>query len=168
MVSSSLRSKGKLLNIRVDNLESPEVLALLHEHLGSMEHTAPAESRHALSLSDLRNSDVIFWSMWDGQELAGFGALKHLTDSHAEVKSMRTAASHLRQGVASRILQHIIQEAAARGYSRLSLETGSMEFFEAARHLYTSFGFIRCPPFGNYKPDPNSMFLTKTINALVP
>lgn len=156
------------MNIRVDNLESPEVLALLHEHLGSMEHTAPAESRHALGLSGLRDPNVIFWSMWDGPELAGFGALRHLTDSHAEVKSMRTAASHLRQGVASRMLQHIIDEATVLGYSRLSLETGSMEFFEAARRLYISFGFSPCPPFGNYRPDPNSVFLTKEINELAP
>nr|WP_297462064.1 GNAT family N-acetyltransferase [uncultured Halomonas sp.] len=154
------------MNIRVDNLESPEVLALLHEHLSSMEVTAPAESRHALNLNGLRDSNIIFWSMWDGPNLLGFGALKHLTDSHAEIKSMRTAASHLRQGAATRMLQHIIQEATARGYSRLSLETGSMDFFEAARHLYASFGFVPCPPFGNYKPDPNSVFLTKMIDEV--
>jgi len=156
------------LDIRVDNLESPEVLALLREHLSSIAPTAPAESRHALDLSGLRGSDITFWSIWDGPVLAGFGALKHLTESHAEVKSMRTAASHLRQGVASKMLQHIIQAAAARGYSRLSLETGSMEFFEAGRRLYTSFGFVPCSPFGNYKPDPNSVFMTRQLTELAP
>ncbi|MCW0201423.1 GNAT family N-acetyltransferase [Rhodanobacter thiooxydans] len=98
--------------------------------------------------------------------LAGFGALKHLTESHAEIKSMRTAASHLRQGVASRLLQHIIQEAVARGYSRLSLETGSMAFFEGARRLYASSGFVSCPPFGSYKADPNSVFMTRRLREL--
>src|SRR5688572_23750712 len=98
-----------------------------------MAPTAPAESRHALDLDGLRGSDVTFWTIWDGAVLAGFGALKQLTSAHAEIKSMRTAATHLRQGVASRMLQHLIREAAARGYSRLSLETGSMEFFAAAR-----------------------------------
>lgn len=131
-----------------------------------MEHTAPAESRHALDLSGLRSPDITFWSIRDGSELAGFGALKHMTDSYAEIKSMRTAASHLRQGVASRLLQHIIQEAAARGYSKLSLETGSMEFFEAARRLYASFGFVPCPPFGDYRPDPNSVFMTLEVGGL--
>ena len=156
------------LDIRLDNLEGPEVLALLREHLGSMEHTAPAESRHALDLVGLRDPNITFWSAWDGPALAGFGALKHMTESHAEIKSMRTASSHLRRGVASKMLRHLIREAASRGYSRLSLETGSMEFFEAARRLYTSFGFTSCLPFGDYKPDPNSVFMTLDLAGLAP
>ena len=156
------------LDIRLDNLEGPEVLALLREHLGSMEHTAPAESRHALDLVGLREPGITFWSVWDGPALAGFGALKHMTESHAEIKSMRTATSHLRRGVASKMLRHLIQEATARGYSKLSLETGSMEFFEAARRLYASFGFTPCPPFGNYRPDPNSVFMTLDIAGSAP
>ncbi|HEY5972111.1 MAG TPA: GNAT family N-acetyltransferase [Pseudoxanthomonas sp.] len=155
------------MDIRIDNLDRSEVLALLREHLDSMAPTAPAESRHALDLSALRSPDITFWSIWDGPVLAGFGALKHLTKSHAEIKSMRTASSHLRQGVASKMLQHIIQEAAARNYSRLSLETGSMAFFEAARRLYASFGFVPCPPFGSYKADPNSVFMTLQPPELV-
>lgn len=154
------------LDIRIDDLKGPEVLALLQEHLGSMEHTAPAESRHALDLAGLRDPGITFWSIWDGPALAGFGALKHMTESHAEIKSMRTASSHLRRGMASKMLKHLIREAAARGYSRLSLETGSMEFFEAARRLYASFGFTSCLPFGDYKPDPNSVFMTLDIAGL--
>lgn len=154
------------LEIRIDDLEGPEVLALLREHLGSMEHTAPAESRHALDLAGLRDPGITFWSIWDGPALAGFGALKHMTEAHAEIKSMRTATSHLRRGVASKMLQHLILEAAIRGYSRLSLETGSMEFFEAARRLYASFGFTPCPPFGDYRPDPNSVFMAMRIGGL--
>ena len=156
------------LDIRIDDLEGPEVLALLREHLGSMEHTAPAESRHALDLTALREPGITFWSIWDGSALAGFGALKHMTEAHAEIKSMRTASSHLRRGVASKMLQHLIQEATTRGYSKLSLETGSMEFFEAARRLYASFGFTSCPPFGNYTEDPNSVFMTLDIAGLAP
>jgi len=164
--SATVAPTGNDLDIRVDDLDGPEVLALLQEHLGSMEHTAPAESRHALDLAGLREPGITFWSIWDGPALAGFGALKHMTESHAEVKSMRTATSHLRRGVASKMLEHLIREAAARGYSRLSLETGSMEFFEAARRLYASFGFTSCLPFGNYKPDPNSVFMTLNIAGL--
>lgn len=150
----------RFLDIRIDNLESPEVLALLREHLASLAPTAPAESRHALDLNGLRSPDVTLWSIWDGSMVAGFGALKQLTNAHGEIKSMRTAKSHLRQGVASRILRHLIQEAVARGYSRLSLETGSMAFFEPARNLYASFGFVPCRPFGSYQADPNSVFMT--------
>jgi putative acetyltransferase len=151
------------LDIRIDDLEGPEVLALLREHLASLAPTAPAESRHALDLSGLRGPDITFWSIWDGPVLAGFGALKQLTKSHGEIKSMRTAATHLRRGVAAQLLEHIIREAAARGYSRLSLETGSMEYFEPARRLYASFGFASCLPFASYKPDPNSVFMTRQI-----
>lgn len=154
------------MDIRTDNLENPEVVALLREHLDSLAPTAPAESRHALDLDGLSRSDVTFFCAWDGQELAGFGALKHLSESHAEVKSMRTASSHLRQGVGSMMLQHIIHESIARGYSRLSLETGSMKFFEPARHLYASFGFESCASFDSYKPDPNSVFMTKQLSEL--
>lgn len=166
--SATVVSTESGLDIRIDDLEGPEVLALLQEHLGSMEHTAPAESRHALDLAGLREPDITFWSIWDGSALAGFGALKHMTEAHAEIKSMRTASSHLRRGVASKMLQHLIQEATTRGYSRLSLETGSMEFFEAARRLYASFGFTACQPFGNYSADPNSVFMTLDIAGLAP
>ena len=153
------------MEIRVGDLDGPEVQALLREHLSSIAPTAPAESRHALDLSGLRDPSVTFWSIWDGETLAGFGALKHLTASHAEVKSMRTAASHLRRGVASLMLNHLIAEAAAKGYTKLSLETGSMAFFEPARRLYESFGFVPCDPFGDYRPDPNSVFMTLSVLA---
>ncbi|WP_407353278.1 GNAT family N-acetyltransferase [Luteimonas sp. R10] len=156
------------MDIRIADLESPEVLALLREHLASLAPTAPAESRHALDLGGFRSPDVTFWGIWDGSVLAGFGALKQLTAAHVEVKSMRTAASHLRQGVASRMLRHLVREAVARGYSRLSLETGSMAFFEPARRLYASFGFVPCPPFDSYKADPNSVFMTMQLTGSAP
>ena len=151
--------------IREDPLDSPAVLALLREHLDTLAPTAPAESRHALDLDGLRAPDVTFWSVWDGPDLAGFGALKELSPEHGEVKSMRTARAYLRQGVASAILRHIIGKARRRGYTRLSLETGAMDFFAPAHQLYRSFGFTLCEPFGSYKPDPNSTFMTLTLKA---
>ena len=149
--------------IRKDPLDSPAVLALLREHQATLAPTAPAESRHALDLDGLRAPDVTFWSIWDGPALAGFGALKELSPDHGEVKSMRTAQAYMRQGVASAILRHIIAEARRRGYTRLSLETGSMDFFAPAHQLYRSFGFTTCEPFGAYKPDPNSTFMTLVL-----
>lgn len=154
------------MDIRVDDLKSQKVRALLREHLRPLAPTAPAESRHALDLEGLRSPAVTFWTVWEGKTLAGFGALRHLSPAHAEIKSMRTAATHLRRGVAPRLLRHIITEAAARGYARLSLETGFMVSFEPARHLYRSFGFVPCEPFGGYRPDPNSVFLT--LRKLIP
>jgi putative acetyltransferase len=153
------------MDIRPDPLEHPQVLALLREHLGSLAPTAPAESRHALDLAGLRAADVTFWCAWDGPALAGFGALRQLDPRHAEIKSMRTASTHLRRGVAARMLEHLIDVASARGYARLSLETGSMAFFEPARRLYASFGFVPCAPFGDYRPDPNSVFMTRLLGA---
>ena len=153
------------MQIRPDNLESEAVLDLLREHLVSMEGTAPPESRHALDIDGLRSSNINFWSVWDGERLAGFGALLHHNDDLAEIKSMRTAAPYLRKGVASRLLTHLIQEAKARGYSRLSLETGSMRYFEPAMKLYSSFGFEKTQPFGLYVEDSNSVFLTMNLKA---
>ncbi len=156
------------MRILIDDLEGTEIRGLLSEHLQAMEQTSPPESRHALDLAGLRYPDVTFWSIWDGAELAGCGALKELDATHAEIKSMRTAAAHLRKGVASKMLEHLIAEARRRGYRRLSLETGSMAYFEPARKLYASFGFVPCAPFGNYKEDPNSVFMTKLLRAPLP
>ena len=86
-----------------------------------------------------------------------------LDPGHAEIKSMRTAAAHLRKGVAKTLLVHLLDEAKRRGYVRLSLETGSADAFEPARKLYEAHGFAYCPPFADYIEDPYSVFMTKKI-----
>jgi putative acetyltransferase len=128
-----------------------------------MERVSPPESRHALNLDGLRKPDITFWSIWNGTDLAGCGALKELNEQHGEIKSMRTAYAYQRKGVAAQMLQYIIEEAKARRYCRVSLETGAMEYFEPARRLYASFEFKCCGPFGSYTEDPNSVFMTKEI-----
>ena len=151
------------MEIRVDDLRGRQIIGLLNEHLRSMRTISPPESCHALNLDELRQPDITFWSIWDGSHLAGCGALKHLDGEHAEIKSMRTAESYRRKGVASHLLRHMIDEAKRRGYRRLSLETGSMAYFEPARRLYSSFGFTLCPPFATYIEDPNSVFMSKEL-----
>jgi putative acetyltransferase len=151
------------MEIRVDDLRGEEIISLLREHLRCMALVSPPQSRHALDLDALRLPEITFWTVWNGSDLAGCGALKELDEEHGEIKSMRTAYAHLRKGVASQMLKHIIGEAKRREYRRLSLETGSMEYFEPARRLYGSFGFRFCGPFGSYIPDPNSMFMTKEL-----
>ena len=151
------------MNIKIDDLSGSEIAELLVEHLQCMAEVSPPESRHALNIDGLRQPEITFWSVWEGQELAGCGALKELDARHAEIKSMRTAKAHLRKGVATMLLQHIIKEAKQRGYHRLSLETGSMEYFEPARRLYSKFGFRNCAPFASYVEDPNSVFMTKDL-----
>jgi len=151
------------MEIRKDDLSGSEIVELLNEHLRCMERVSPPESRHALNLDGLRKPDITFWSIWNRSDLAGCGALKELNEQHGEIKSMRTAYAYQRKGVAAQVLRHIIEEAKARGYRRLSLETGAMEYFEPARKLYASFEFKFCGPFGTYVKDPNSLFMTKEI-----
>lgn len=151
------------MEIKRDDLSGPEVQALIGEHLQGMFEHSPPESVHALDLDGLRQPEITFWSAWEGDRLAGCGALKELDPEHGEVKSMRTSSAFLRRGVASRMLEHIIGEAKRRGYRRLSLETGSMEAFEPARQLYVRFGFEYCGPFADYAEDPNSAFMTKEL-----
>ncbi len=149
------------MQIRVDDPRRSQPAGLLREHLEDMAVHSPPESIHALDIEDWCSAAVTFWTAWEGRELLGCGALLELDGQHGEIKSMRTASDHLRRGVASRMLQHIIVEAERRSYTRLSLETGSMEAFAPARALYTSFGFAFCGPFANYVPDPNSVFMTR-------
>lgn len=151
------------MEIKIDDLNGPEIAALLTEHLQSMSAISPPESCHALNLDELRKPNITFWSVWQGKELAGCGALKELNLQHGEIKSMRTAKSHLRKGVAALVLEQIIAVAKGRGYRKLSLETGSMQYFEPAHNLYRKFGFNSCPPFEGYLEDPNSLFMTREL-----
>ena len=156
------------MRIELDDLTRPEVRALLAEHLENMHAISPPESVHALPVEALRAPGVSFWSVWEEGELLGCGALKHLSDTHAEVKSMRTAMAHRRRGVGRLVLAHLLEEARRRGYRRVSLETGSMDAFEPARQLYASFGFSFCGPFDEYIEDPNSVFMTLELDEDVP
>lgn len=156
------------MHIIIDDLEGPEVAALLQEHLASMFEQSPPESCHALDLSGLKHPSVTFWSVWDGSSLMGCGAIKELDPYHGELKSMRTATPYLKQGVAKKLLQHILDEAKRRGYRKVSLETGSMVGFEPARQLYSRFGFSYCEPFGDYIEDPNSVFMTLELPVTEP
>lgn len=151
------------MEIRVDDLRGNEIRALLLDHLAEMHRHSPPESVHALDLDGLRKPGITFWTAWTGPSLMGCGALKEIERTHGEVKSMRTAPDHRRQGVGKAMLAHIVREAERRRYHRLSLETGSMEAFRPARELYESFGFSYCPPFGDYEADPNSVFLTRVL-----
>jgi putative acetyltransferase len=148
------------VEIVVDDLGGSEVHELLREHLSSMHVHSPPESVHALDLKGLRQPGITFWTVWEGGELLGCGALKELDAAHGEIKSMRTAAAHLRKGVARSMLAHILAESRRRGYRRVSLETGSPEAFRPARRLYETFGFAYCEPFDGYTEDPFSVFMT--------
>ncbi|MCE2915759.1 MAG: GNAT family N-acetyltransferase [Rubrivivax sp.] len=155
------------MNIRIDDLQGPEIRALLEEHLRHMHSLSPPESVHALDLTGLQRPEVTFWTAWtqaEGGELMGCGALKQIGPLHGEIKSMRTAEAFRGQGVARAMLGLIVQTARERGWQRLSLETGAEPGFEAARKLYEAFGFGYCGPFEGYREDPNSVFMTRTLD----
>lgn len=147
------------MQIEVDDLSRPAIHALLAEHLRSMHALSPPESVHALDLDKLRQPEITFWTAWDNGTLLGCGALKELTPTHGEVKSMRTPGTHRRQGAGRALLTHIIDAARSRGYVTLSLETGAADAFQPAQRLYASAGFHYCGPFGDYAPDPHSVFM---------
>ena len=149
--------------IAVDDLMSAQVIALLELHLVDLHAQSPAESVHALDLAGLRQPEITFWGVWDGDILAGCGALLELTSTHGELKSMRTDAHYLRKGIASRLMTHMMSEARERGYQRLSLETGSQASFEPARKLYARFGFVPCVSFADYRSNPYNVFMTREL-----
>ena len=155
------------LILRLDDLSDPRIEAFMEEHLQDMRATSPPESVHALDMAQLRQPDIAFWSAWlqedDGDTLVGTGALKRLSATHAELKSMRTSARHRGQGIARQLPQHLLEEARARGFTKLSLETGPQPFFEPARQLYFQHGFVECGPFADYGPDPYSFFMTRAL-----
>ena len=152
------------MEIAIDDLSSPEIIELLESHVAEMRRvTANPESVHALDLEGLRRPEITFWSLRDGDRIAGCGATKRLDATHAELKSMRTSAAYQRRGIAAQILAHIETESVRNGVTRLSLETGAEDFFAPARALYLRSGFEYCDPFGDYVLDPLSVFMTKKI-----
>ncbi|PWN03837.1 GNAT family N-acetyltransferase [Nocardioides silvaticus] len=151
------------MQISVDDPLRDDVVRLLEEHLADMRATSPPESVHALDPHALVGPGLTFWTLRDDGLLLGCAALKELDPRHAEIKSMRTEAVARRRGVAGRLLDHVVSVARERGYQRLSLETGTQEFFAPAWALYVSRGFTTCGPFGSYVPDPNSLFFTTSL-----
>jgi putative acetyltransferase len=148
------------MRITPGDLGDPRVVDLLHTHVSTARAETARGSAHALDLTGLKAPGISLWTIWEDEVLLGVGALKELSPGHGEVKSMHTAKAARRKGAGSAMLRHIIATARERGMSRLSLETGSWEYFLPARALYKSHGFAECPPFAEYALDPNSVFMT--------
>jgi putative acetyltransferase len=153
------------MRITPGDFNDPRVVDLVRLHLTSARAQTAPGSAHALDISALQCPDIGFWTIWDDETLLGIGALKRLAADHGEVKSMHTAQSMRRVGAGSAILRHIIATARAGGMSRLSLETGSWDYFKPAHAFYRSRGFVECLPFGEYAPDPNSIFMTLALGG---
>jgi len=152
------------VDVKPDDPHRDDVTALLLEHLDDMRATSPPESIHALDVEALAVPGITFVSARDGDELLGCGALKELSSDHGEVKSMRTTAAARGRGVAASVLGWLLAEARARGLSRVSLETGTEDYFAAAHRLYLRHGFVDCEPFGDYALDPHSRYMTIVLD----
>lgn len=156
-----------MISVQIDSPMRVDVQLLLDEHLSDMYATSPAESVHALDHSVLVDAGITFYTAREHGFLVGCGALKHLCDEEAEIKSMRTAAPARRRGVAALLLARIIGEARAKGYARLSLETGTEDYFAAARRLYQRHGFEECEAFGTYASDRYSTFMSLALSPSI-
>lgn len=158
------------MQIAPDSPARDDVRRLLDEHLTDMFATSPPESVHALDHSALLAATVTFWTARDGDTLLGCGALSELDPQRrtGEIKSMRTTAPARGRGIASALLTTILTEARRREYTRVSLETGTQDFFAPARRLYARHGFVPCGPFGSYTPDPHSTFMTLELAGPTP
>ena len=147
------------MHIETDDLLRSQVHSLLQEHLDNMYELTPPEQVFALDLEKLRVPEITFWTIWDEQFLVGCGALKELSSTHGEIKSMRTPTAARRRGAGRALLQHIISVSRDRGYGVLSLETGSHPAFGPAQSLYSNHGFTISGPFGSYLSNSHSVFM---------
>ncbi len=146
--------------------ESPlqaDLSDLMARHTAVMHTDTPPESIHMMDAGQLATSSVAFFVMRQDGAPIGMGAFKRIDEAHAEIKSMHVLSEYRGQSLSRVMLDHLVSAAAAEGITRLSLETGSQDFFEPARRLYARAGFSECGPFGDYVLDPFSVFMTRTL-----
>ena len=146
------------------NFDHPEVNELLTKHFIELKSASPKGSTHVLDIPGLKILSIKFWSLWEKNQLMGCGALKFLDKDHGEFKSIRIHDNFRGKGYGSKIVNHLINEAKNLKIKRLSIETGSGDFFAPARKLFNNCGFKPCPPFAHYKEDINSLYLTKLLD----
>ena len=145
------------------NFDNSEVNDLLKKHFIELRSVSPAGSTHVLDIDGLKDPSIKFWSLWENNKLVGCGALKFLEKNHGEFKSIRVADEFKKKGIGERIINHLIEEAKKLKISKLSIETGSGDFFLPARKLFSKFGFKKSSPFAHYKEDPNSCYYTLNL-----
>ena len=146
------------------NFDNPEVNELLTKHFVELRDASPEGSAHVLDISGLKVPTIKFWSLWDGENLIGCGALKFLDKKHGEFKSIRIADNFRGKGNGIKVMNHLINEAKKLKIKKLSIETGAGTFFAPARKLFDNCGFKPCQPFAHYKKDVNSLYLTKLLD----
>ena len=145
------------------NFDNPKVHELLIMHFIELRSVSPEGSTHVLDIAGLKDPSIKFWSLWEGDDLMGSGALKFLDKEHGEFKSIRVGDKFRGKGNGSKVINHLINEAKKLNIKKLSLETGSGKFFVPARKLFVKCGFKVCEPFSNYEDDVNSVYMSMLI-----
>ena len=143
-----------------NNFEDPKVNELLNKHFIELRSVSPKGSTHVLDIPGLKIPSIKFWSLWENNNLVGCGALKFLEDNHGEFKSIRISDKYRNKGLGKKIIDYLIEEAIKLNIKKISVETGTGNFFEPARKLFKKCGFKPCDPFAHYKEDPNSCYFT--------
>ena len=141
------------------NFDNPEVHKLLVKHFIELRSVSPEGSAHVLDIAGLKDPTIKFWSLWEKDQLMGIGALKFLDKEHGEFKSIRVNDKFRKKKNGIKLINHLIGEAKKLNIKRLSLETGSGNFFNPARKLFNHCGFRVCEPFSHYKKDINSVYM---------
>ena len=149
--------------IAQDSPETGDVQDLLEQHFNLMRATSPEESCHVMEPGALLEAGAVLFALREDGVLLGVGALKEIDPAHAELKSMHTAKAARGRGVARALLGALVEQARAMGCTQISLETGTDDLFAAARQLYAANGFVECPPFGDYRLDPLSIYFTRRL-----
>jgi putative acetyltransferase len=152
-----------MLTVALESPLGPDLALLMQRHTADMHADTPPESIHMMDAGQLATPGIWFFVMRDDGVPVAMGAFKRINATHAEIKSMHVLAEARGKGLSCRMLDHLVAEAQAKGFTRLSLETGVQPTFVAARALYAKAGFTDCPPFEGYEPDPNSVFMTRTL-----
>ena len=147
-----------------NNFYNIEVHDLLVRHFIELKSVSPEGSVHVLDIASLKLSSIKFWSLWEGEELVGIGAIKFLNKAHGEFKSIRVNDKFKNKGFGLKVINHLINEARKLNIKQLSLETGAGNFFLYARKLFTKCGFKTCDPFAHYEKDVNSVYMSMLIN----
>ena len=146
------------------NFNKPEVNKLLISHFIELSSVSPVDRGHVLDIAGLKNPSIKFWSLWENNQLIGCGALKFLDKEHGELKSIRVADSFRRKGNGFKVINHLINEAKELNIKKISLETGTGNFFTPARKLFDKCGFKVCEPFAHYKKDPNACYMSLLLS----
>ena len=151
------------LTIARERPTSADLALLMQRHTADMHADTPPESIHMMDAGALDHPQIAFYVLREDGDPLAMGAFKRIDATHAEIKSMHVLSVTRGRGLSRRMLDHLLAEAQAAGYTRLSLETGSQVMFLPARRLYEKAGFTECPPFEGYALDPNSVFMTKVL-----